>query len=302
MTTVLLENVTESSKKESKFVLFLQMIKFEHSIFALPFAFMGLFLAARGIPHLKVLVLVTLAMISLRTTAMGLNRLLDQSIDGLNPRTKNRALPAGALKRSYAWMWTLSCLAVFILSAWALNPLCLKLSAIPIFLSLIYPMMKRWSYLSHWVLGMVLGMAPAGAWIAYSGSLTWLPILLSLGVICWVAGFDILYATQDMEFDQIHGLHSFPAKFGWPASLRMTGWMHLAAVLFWISAGISAALGPVYFIGLAIVALFLIREFILVRSHGMKKLDEAFFTMNAAVSVVFFVFVLADLLIFWRIS
>jgi 4-hydroxybenzoate polyprenyltransferase len=279
--------------------VFLQMIKFEHSIFALPFAYLGLILAEKGLPRLSLFLGVTLAMVTFRTMAMGLNRLIDQTIDGLNPRTETRALPAGRLSRPYVWLWCIVSFAAFETAALFLGPLCFKLSAVPVFLAILYPYTKRFTWLSHAVLGSVLAIAPYGAWIASRAEFSWIPGLMSLGVLCWVAGFDIIYALQDITFDRAIGLYSFPAKFGMEQSLRITQGLHALTIIFWMSAGYLARLGGIYFAGLAAVVFFLVREHWLVRSFGMKKIEEAFFSMNAIVSVSIFAAVVADLWL-WR--
>ncbi len=281
-------------KSASKPFLFLEMIRFEHSIFALPFAYIGLLLASQGWPSAKSFWGVTGAMVSFRTMAMGLNRLIDHSIDALNPRTSNRALPAGNLKRSYVWFWTAASFAAFEIFAFWLHPLCLKLSWIPVALAAIYPYLKRISWLSHSVLGLVLGIAPAGAWVAVRGNLSGAPIWMSLGVMFWVTGFDILYAIQDMTFDRRHGLFSFPACFGLQASLIMTRLLHVLTVWMWFAAGQEASLGWPYFVGLALVMAFLLKEHFLVELFGTDRMQEAFFNMNAGISLVVFFSVLLD--------
>ncbi|MSR77255.1 MAG: 4-hydroxybenzoate octaprenyltransferase [Candidatus Omnitrophica bacterium] len=260
------------------------MIKFEHSIFALPFAYTGLLLAEKGFPSLRLFFLITIAMVSFRTMAMGLNRLIDHSIDARNPRTKNRALPAGKLRRSYVITWTVASFVLFELVTYKINPLCFKLSPIPFFLALLYPFTKRFTWMSHWILGMVLGIAPYGAWLASRAVFSWVPGFISLGVIFWVAGFDIIYALQDEKFDRCSKLQSFPAKFGPKASLITTRALHFLTIWMWMFAGWSGNLGVVYFLGIACAAIFLIREHFLIELHGLEKMDEAFFWMNAVIS------------------
>ncbi len=284
-------------KQLSKIKVFLEMIKFEHSIFALPFAYLGLFLGehAQGHwprPHL--FFGVTVAMVSFRTMGMALNRIIDSHIDGRNPRTKNRALPAGKLKISFVWLATAVSFFVFEASAWLLGPLCFLLSPIPVFFAVLYPWMKRFTWLSHVVLGIILGIAPYGAWLASQRSFSWIPGLLSLGVICWVTGFDMIYALQDIDFDRQSGLYSFPARFGYDASLFTTRILHVLTVAAWIFLGKLAGLGIVYFLGMGIVIFFLVREHWLVWSFGLQKLNEAFFTMNAVVSLSVFLATVID--------
>lgn len=280
-----------------KLFVFLEAIKFEHSLFALPFAYLGLFIGEQGLPRLDRFLGVTLAMVSFRTMAMGLNRLIDQPIDALNPRTANRALPRGMLQRSYVWAWTIVSFLLFEISACFLGRLCFYLSPLPVFLAVLYPYTKRFTWFSHFILGSVLALAPYGAWLASRGTFSWVPGLWSLGVLFWVAGFDIIYALQDEAFDRRHGLYAFPARFGREASLWMTAGLHTAAVLAWLEAGRLGDLGWVYFGGMLAVIFFLVREHRLVRSFGLEKIEEAFFKMNAVVSLWVFAAVFLDLAI-----
>lgn len=284
--------LTESLGQKTR--LFLEMIKFEHSIFALPFAYLGLFLAQKGWPRWDLFIRVSVAMISFRTMAMGFNRLIDLSIDGENPRTKNRALPAGHLKPAFVWILTGTSWLVFELSAFRLGQLCFMLSPVPVILAWIYPWTKRFTWFSHLVLGIILGIAPYGGWLASRPEFSWVPGLLMLGVVTWVAGFDIIYALQDESFDRQKGLYSFPACFGPKAALRVTTLFHVMTWLAWFSAGMLAGLGHIYQLGMALAGLFLIREHWLIRSFGIQKVEEAFFTMNAVVSVSVFLAVVAD--------
>ena len=277
-----------------KFLLFLEMIKFEHSVFALPFAYLGLVLAEGGWPRPYLLGWVTLAMVSFRTMAMALNRLIDLQIDGANPRTRDRALPAKKIKAPFVWRIVLLAFLLFEWSAFKLGPRCFTLSPIPVFLAWLYPWMKRFTWASHFVLGLILGMAPYGAWLASRGEFSWVPGLFTLGVASWVAGFDIIYALQDEGFDSENGLYSIPARFGKKRSLEFTRCLHAATILFWFAAGSLAGLGWIYFAGLGAVALFLMREHWLVRSFGLKKIGEAFFVMNAIVSLAIFAATVAD--------
>lgn len=271
------------------------MIKFEHSVFALPFAYMGLFLAEGGWPHLPLFLWVTVAMVSFRTMAMAANRLIDETIDKLNPRTRGRALPAGLLSKRFAWAAALLSLAVFEVSCWRLNPLCLSLSPVVVLLAWLYPCLKRFTWLSHFLLGMILGIAPYGAWLASRESFSWVPGYFCLGIMVWVAGFDIIYALQDEAFDREHHLFSFPARFGRESSLKMTRWLHMFAVLFWLAAGVQGGLGLSYFAGVLLAAVFMVREHWLVRSYGLERIQEAFFHMNAVISISVFLAVVLDL-------
>ncbi len=272
------------------------MIKFEHSIFALPFAYMGLFWGEGGMPSARLFLWVTLAMVGFRTMAMALNRIIDAAIDAANPRTAKRAIPAGRLKPAFAWAAVAVSFSVFEASAWALGRLCFSLSPIPVFLAVLYPYAKKITWLSHALLGMILGIAPYAAWLASRGVFAWEPGFLTAGVASWVAGFDILYALQDQDFDRNAGLYSVPAVFGTQAALQSAKALHLAAVLFWAGAGLAGKLGVFYFAGLGFSALLLAREHWLVHTFGLGKINEAFFTMNAMISILVFSGLAADLL------
>ncbi len=280
-----------------KISVFFEMIKWEHSIFALPFAYLGLFLAVRGLPSGRLFLWITIAMVSFRTMAMGLNRLLDASIDAENPRTRARAIPAGKLRKIFVWQASLVSLALFEWSAFQLSPLCFFLSPIPVFLAWVYPWCKRFTWLSHFVLGMILGIAPYGAWLAALNEWSWIPFFLALGVTSWVAGFDIIYALQDVQFDRSSKLYSFPARFGEKASLKAAVVLHALSMMFWSIAGKLAGLGFWFWTGMILTALFLAWEHRLVRSFGLKKLEDAFFTMNAIVSMTVFAATAVDLLL-----
>ncbi len=271
------------------------MIKFEHSIFALPFAYLGLFLAEGGWPRASLLGWVTLAMVSFRTMAMAANRLVDVPVDRLNPRTQNRALPKGLLRPLFVWAVTFLSLALFEFSTWQLNPLCFQLSMIPVLLAWIYPFAKRFTWLSHGILGIILGIAPYGAWLASRQEFSWVPGLLTIGVTAWVAGFDIIYSMQDMDFDRKHRLFSFPAQFGSQAGVVLTRVLHTVAVASWWVAGVLSGRGFIYMLGMLAVTGFLIRENWLIRSCGLTKVGEVFFTMNAVVSIALFLAAAADL-------
>ncbi len=278
-----------------KIVIFLEMIKFEHSVFALPFAYLGLFFAERGWPRPEIFFWVTVAMGSFRTMAMGANRLIDASLDALNPRTQNRALPAGRLKSSFVWFMVLAGPALFEFSAYRLNPLCFKLSPIPVILAWLYPWMKRFTWLSHLLLGIILGIAPYGAWLANRSEFSWIPGFLTAGIAAWVAGFDILYALQDLEVDRKIGLYSFPTRFGFETSLVAARILHALTLLLWFAAGYLGGFGLFYFAGLAMVGFFFIREHWLIRRFGLAKIEQVFFTMNAFVSLGFFMTSVLDI-------
>ena len=275
--------------------IFLEMIKFEHSLFALPFAYLGLFLAEGGWPRWAILFWVTVAMVSFRTFAMAVNRLIDRQIDGQNPRTQMRALPQKKLTPRFVIGVSLLSLAVFEGSAWILGPLCFSLSPVPVFLAGVYPTLKRFTWLSHAVLGIILGIAPYGAWVASRGEFSWVPGLLLLGVASWVAGFDILYSLQDLEFDQKSKLHSIPVRFGKEQGLGTAAFLHFIAWVAWSGAGWLADLGWIYALGIGLVGIFLIREHFLIRRFGLAKIEEAFFSMNVGVSFAVFLATVLDL-------
>ena len=272
------------------------MIKWEHSVFALPFALCGAMLAARGVPSLHQLLWIVLAMVAARSAAMSFNRLADATIDAANPRTQARALPAGVLTHGFVRTFVLFSAGVFLLAAWELNRLAFLLSPAALAVLLFYSYTKRFTRWSHVVLGFALGIAPAAAWIAVRGSLDARILLLTAAVTFWVAGFDVLYACQDLEFDRSAGLHSIPrycgvAKSLWIARLFHALMMTLLLLLVW-----AFALGAIAITGVGVVLLLIAYEHSLVSKDDLSKLNAAFFTMNGVISVVFFVFVALDLL------
>lgn len=268
--------------------LFSEMIKFEHSIFALPFAYLGLLMAAGGWPGAATVFWITVAMVGFRTMAMALNRLLDLRLDAANPRTAGRALPQKRL--SPRLVWTLAALSflIFEWSGWRLGALCFWLSPVPVALAVLYPFTKRFTWGSHFVLGLILGIAPYGAWIAVTGQFAWAPAFLTAGVMTWVAGFDMIYALQDMDHDKSHGLFSVPAQFGQERTLQLTKMLHGLAVLCWAAAGFLSGMGVIYGFGLVLAGYFLVREHRLIRTAGIVRMNEAFFVMNAVVSLTLF--------------
>ena len=277
-----------------KIGIFFRDIKLEHSLFVLPFAYVGLFMAEKKVPGLFLFLWITVAMVSFRTTAMSLNRILDAAIDARNPRTRSRALPSGKLNKATVWTVAMVSLLLFEASAYQLGRLCFLLTPVPVILAFIYPLTKRVSWISHFVLGAVLGIAPYGAWIACRGTFDLVPALLSLGVLCWVAGFDMIYALQDVEFDRAEKLHSFPAAFGQNLTLAVARTLHLLSVVFWALAGYFNGSGVAFFTGVLLAAFFLNRGYRLVRSSGVAKINEAFFIMNAVVSIGIFAAVVID--------
>lgn len=275
----------------------LEMIKWEHSIFALPFALCGAMLAAAGVPGWHQLVWIVVAMISARSAAMAFNRVADAGLDAANPRTQTRALPAGTLSPAFVTTFVVISSAIFIFAAAQLNHLALILSPVALAVLLLYSYAKRVTRWSHLVLGFALGIAPTAAWIAVRGSLDPRILLLTAAVTFWVAGFDVLYACQDYEFDRTTGLHSIPRFFGIRRSLTIARIFHAVMLLLLIAFVLSFGLGKLAVAGVLAVALLLAYEHSLVSPADLSKLNAAFFTMNGVISVVFFLFVAADLLL-----
>ena len=274
--------------------LTLEMIKWEHSIFALPFALTGALLAAGGWPHGTVLLWIVVCMMSLRTAAMSFNRLVDAEIDRVNPRTAMRALPAGLLSKSFVAAFTILLLAIFIASAAMLNRLTLILSPVCMLVVLAYSYMKRITRWSHLVLGLALGIAPSAAWIAVRGSLDPRILVLTAAVLLWVAGFDILYACQDFEHDRANGLNSIPQAFGLRGAFLVARVMHLCMLALMVWLLVIFGLGFPASLGLLIVACLLLYEHSLVRPNDLRRMNAAFFTLNGIISVVFFCAVAID--------
>ncbi len=275
----------------------LEMIKWEHSIFALPFALCGAMLAANGLPSIHQLGWIIVAMVSARSAAMAFNRLADATIDGANPRTQTRALPAGTLTPAFVTTFVVISSAVFVLAASQLNRVTLALSPVALAIVLLYSYSKRFTRWSHLMLGFALGIAPAAAWIAVRGSLDPRILLLTAAVTFWVGGFDVLYACQDYEFDQRAGLHSVPRYVGIRRALLTSRLFHMLMLLLLISLVIVFGLGKLALAGVIVVAMLLAYEHSLVSADDLSKLNAAFFTMNGVISMVFFVFLAGDLLL-----
>jgi 4-hydroxybenzoate polyprenyltransferase len=273
------------------------MIKWEHTIFALPFALCGAMLAARGLPTVHELAWIIVAMVSARSAAMAFNRVADASIDAANPRTQTRALPAGSLTPAFVTTFVVVSCAVFIVATAQLNHLTLILSPLALAVLLFYSYTKRFTRWSHLVLGFALGIAPAAAWIAVRGSLDPRILLLTAAVTFWVAGFDVLYACQDYEFDRQSNLHSLPRYFGIRSALVIARLFHVTMLLLLIALVVTFGLGKLAAAGVVAVALLLAYEHSLVSPTNLSKLNAAFFTMNGVISVVFFFFIAADLLL-----
>ena len=275
----------------------LEMIKWEHSIFALPFALCGAMLAAGGWPTAHQLAWIIVAMVAARSAAMAFNRVADAAIDAANPRTRTRALPAGTLTPAFVTTFVVVSSAIFILAASQLNHLSLILSPVALAVLLLYSYTKRFTRWSHLVLGFALGIAPAAAWIAVRGSLDPRILLLTAAVTFWVGGFDVLYACQDYEFDRDSNLHSIPRYLGIRRALIVARLFHIAMLLLLIALILTFGLGKLAVAGVFVVALLLLYEHSLVHPNDLSKLNAAFFTMNGVISIVFFLFVAGDLLL-----
>jgi 4-hydroxybenzoate polyprenyltransferase len=268
----------------------LEMIKIEHTLFALPFAFLGAVLAARGIPSLWQILWISIAMVGARSTAMAFNRIADREFDARNPRTSTRAIPAGQLSVGFVWVFTVISAALFLLAAAMLNGLTLALAPVALASVVLYSYTKRWTSLSHLVLGWCLAIAPAGAWIAVKGSLSSpIPWLLSAVVLMWTAGFDVLYACQDFEFDRSAGLRSIPARLGVRNALWVSRVLHLGAFIALVALFFFSGLGVLAIAGVLLTGALLVYQHTLVRHDDLSRLNAAFFTTNAFVSVILFV-------------
>lgn len=271
----------------SAFNEILRMIKIEHSIFAMPFALAAAFLAAGGLPDLRVFVLIILAVVFARSAAMAFNRFVDAEIDLKNPRTAERSIPAGRLTRRYALGFTVISSLLFVAVTVLLNWLTAALSPFMLLILLGYSYTKRFTRYCHLVLGLALGCAPIGAWAAVRGNIEATPLLIGLAVMLWTAGFDIIYACQDVDFDRRENLHSLPARLGLPRSLMLSRTMHLSVILILALVGFRENLGSPYWLGLFFAASCLTFEQYLIRSGDMTKVTTAFFTMNGLVSLTF---------------
>jgi 4-hydroxybenzoate polyprenyltransferase len=275
----------------------LEMIKWEHSVFALPFALCGAMLAAGGLPTTAQLAWIVLCMVSARSAAMAFNRVADAQIDSANPRTAARAIPAGALSQKFVGTFVVVSCAMFVVAASQLNRLTLYLSPVVLAVVLLYSYTKRFTRWAHLVLGFALGMAPAGAWIAVRGSLDPRILVLTAAVTFWVGGFDVLYACQDIDFDRAYGLNSIPQAFGVRRALYISRALHLMMLALLAALVLLFGLGKLAMVGVVAVAILLAYEHSLVSPGDLSKLNAAFFTMNGVISLIFFAFVAADLLL-----
>jgi len=281
----------------AKITDFLRLIKFSHSVFALPFAFTSAVIASGGIPSLYQIFWITVAMVGGRTGAMGMNRIVDRKFDALNPRTRNREIPAGVIKAWEAFIFTAIAFAFLLLAAYKLNPLCFKISPLFLLVLFSYSYTKRFTWLCHIVLGVSLALAPLGAWIAIKGNFNPDILPLCFAVMLWVAGFDTLYGLQDMDFDKRQGLHSIPSVFGVKASLWIARMFHFITICLLLSLVPIFNLSGIYLFGVLIASGLMLYEHSLVKSNDLSKLDMAFFNMNGYISVTIFVFTLFNYLL-----
>ena len=278
-----------------KIRLLLDSIRFEHTVFALPFAYLGMILASDGLPTLAPFLWITVAMASARTLAMSANRIIDRRLDAQNPRTAARPLPAGRIRLWEMTAMSVVSLGVFLLAAAMLNTLALALAPVAAVVVVGYSYTKRFTWTSHFVLGWADGIAPAGGWIAVTGSLTWEPVLMAFAVATWIGGFDILYACQDRDFDLQRGLHSIPQKFGIPAALTWAKGMHVLTAASLLAIGPWMGLGFPYYIGWALAAGLLVYEHRLVSPTDLSRLNMAFFNINGYIAVIIFGFTFASI-------
>lgn len=273
---------------------FVSLVKLEHTVFALPYAYTGAILALGQVPSARRLLWITVVMVGARSLAMALNRLIDANIDARNPRTARREIPAGLLSRMNVLAFAAGSLIVFLLAVWQLAPITRWLWPIPVAGFVLYPYLKRFTWLCHPFLGIVDGLAPVGGWVAVTNHVTGTPFLLGGAVALWIGGFDIIYATMDIEIDGSQGLHSIPRRFGIATALRITRAAHLGSVLLLVWLGASLGLGPLYYLGVAVVAGLLAYENSIVSADDLSRVDMAFLTMNGVIALIFLAAVLAD--------
>jgi 4-hydroxybenzoate polyprenyltransferase len=278
-------------------VRFARLVKIEHTVFALPFAYVGALLALEAVPSASQLLWITVAMVGARSLAMALNRLIDRSIDARNPRTAARELPSGALSVAQVLAFCAVSLAVFLVAVWQLDPIVRWLWPIPVAGFVIYPYLKRVTWLAHLWLGAVDGLAAVGGWVAVTGNLPWEAWLLGAAVACWIAGFDLFYSLFDLEVDRGQGLHSWAVRWGVDGVFRGARVLHVLTVLLLAAVGVGLSAGVFYWLGVLAVAGLLAYEHSLIRPGDLRRLDAAFFTVNGVISVVFLGFVLLDVVV-----
>ena len=280
-----------------KISVYLRMIKFSHSVFALPFAFTSALIAASGIPDLSQIFWIIIAMVGARSGAMGLNRIIDRKMDSANPRTARRELPRGVISTGEAVIFVIISFSLLVIAAYMLNPLCLKLSPLALAVLFLYSYTKRFTWASHFILGLSISAAPLGAWMAVKGTLGTEIIPLGIAVVFWLAGFDVLYALQDMDFDRKYGLYSIPRKFGIRRSLHLSRIFHAISFLLLVVSGSIFGLGGFYWVGMFVIAGLFLYEHSLIKENDLGKLDMAFFNMNGYISMTVFIFTLADYIV-----
>lgn len=273
----------------------LEMVDFSHTLFGLPFAYLGAFLAIKGMPAVSQLVWITLAMVGARTAALCLNRLIDLDIDRANPRTSNWVLPSGKLTLNKVWVMVLLSLVLLLYSAAQLNPLCFKLAPLAVVILWGYSYTKHFTWWCHLILGLAIGMGPIGAWFAISGTFDPQPLALGLAVACWIAGFDTMYACQDIEFDREHRLYSIPARFGERGALAFSAGFHVCTVVFLVMTGIILELGFFYYAGVLLAAMILIYEHMIVKPGDLSRVNFASFRINHYVGLLIFIAALMDI-------
>lgn len=280
----------------TKIKKFLSMIDFGYTLFGLPFAYLGAFLAISDIPTAQQLIWITVAMVSARSAALCLNRLIDRRIDRANPRTAGWVLAKGELPINGVWFLVLIFFILLFYAAGQLNPLCVKLAPLAVIILWVYSYTKRFTWWCHLLLGMAVGIGPVGGWIAVTGRFDWQPLLLWLAVACWIAGFDTMYACQDIEFDRTHHLYSIPARFGEVGALLFSAIFHLLTVVFLILSGIVLSLGSWYYIGIIFTAGLLLYEHIIVTPGNLRRVNFASFKVNRYVGLIIFAMTLIDIL------
>ena len=271
----------------SKAALLARLVKIEHSVYALPFAYAGAFLAANGAPTWAQLLWITVAMVGARSAAMALNRLIDAELDARNPRTAQRELPAGRLGRREVWLFTVVSVSLLVLAAFQLSEPCRYLWPVPLAAFVLYPYTKRFTWFCHYALGLTLGLAPAAAWLAVSGRLGAVPWLLFFAVGLWVGGFDVIYAIFDLDFDRRHGLHSVPVAVGARGALVVAAVSHVVAAALLAAVGVLCGLGPVYWVGLAAVTALLAWPHLDIARRGLDRVGMTFMTINGAVGLLY---------------
>ena len=280
---------------------YFEFVRFSHTVFALPFALAALVVACRethGWPGWRMFLLILVAMVFARTAAMGFNRIVDRRFDALNPRTEKRHLPAGKIGRIEAWMMVVASAGGLIGTAWFINRICFALAPVALMIVCFYSLTKRFTDFTHFFLGLALAAAPVGAWLAVTGKLAWPPIVLAIAVVFWLAGFDIIYATQDLAADKIAGLHSLPVRWGLAGSLRFARWAHGAMWVALVGFGLISGLGWAYFAGVMIIAVCLVYEHRLARRGDPVSVNAAALRVNGVISVIFLMAVMADVM--WR--